>query len=108
MLIGIVYLFAFMAFMWYMSDRVNYLTCVSIYAVGRGVIPCLFPFVGILTIIVNFVVRFVIGLLFVKLLIKFTYSLDDYRVIVPILAIIEFIITLVLSMIIAGMIMSIV
>ena len=106
--IGTVYTIIFMAFMYYISDRVEYLPCVGIYAIGRGLIPCLFPFAGVISIIVNTVIRFIIGLLFVKLLVKLTYSLDDYRVIVAILSFTELVITYAFAFLAASILYNIV
>ncbi len=42
--IGLVCLILFMIFMHYATDRYSYIACVTIYAVGRGLIPSVIPF----------------------------------------------------------------
>lgn len=102
--LGLVYLILFMAFMHYAVDRYDYLPCVGIYALGRGLLPALFPFAGVLNVVILTVAHFVIGFVFVKIFTALTVNLNDYRAIIAVGAVIEFVISIGLAIAVAAVV----
>lgn len=99
-LISYGYLIIFMIFMYSIADRFSYMQYVGIYTVGRGLLPALIPFTGVVTIIASTVFHFLIGLIFVKLFYSLTEYIERYMLVVAIGSILEFIISIVFSLLI--------
>ena len=75
---GIAYLFLFMVFFKYAVERYDYLPCVGIYAVGRGLIPALLALNGPVYAVILTVIYLIIGFLFVKAFTIFTENIENY------------------------------
>lgn len=72
--VGLIYLILFMCFLYFTCSRYEYWPNVIIYTIGRGLIPTLFSYSGFGNLMAVVLLRFVIGLIVIKLL----TMLNDY------------------------------
>ena len=73
----LIYTVVFFAFLYYTCSRYEYWTNVLIYTIGMGLIPEIFSFSGIGAFLISILLRFVIGLILLKLLIKINDFLQN-------------------------------
>ena len=70
----LIYLVIFIAILYFTCSRYEYLPNVIIYTIGMGLLPTLFSFNGFGNLIIVLLLRFVIGLILIKLLMM----INDY------------------------------
>lgn len=66
----LIYTVIFFAFLYYTCTRYEYWGNVFIYIIGMGLLPSLFSYGGLASLMVVMFIRFIIGLILIKLLIK--------------------------------------
>lgn len=70
----LIYLVLFMFVLYSTCNKYEYWPNVIIYTIGRGLIPALFSYSGFGNLIIFILLRFIIGLIIIKLMFK----LNDY------------------------------
>lgn len=74
---SLIYLVLFMCFLYFTCSRYEYWPNVVIYTLGRGLIPTLFSYVGFGNLILIILLRFIIGLILIKVLILINNYFQD-------------------------------
>ncbi len=69
-IVFLIYTVIFFAFLYYTCIRYEYWGNVFIYTIGMGLLPTLFSHGDLASLIVAMIIRFIIGLILIKLLIK--------------------------------------